>query len=241
MRAARIAVVYRIIPAVVPLSEPPVARLATEVALPGVTPVAQHIDTLADTIFQSADVRRAAGRGFVMNLRTNGLMDIAALPNLGAEFYLGRGWTVGLDGVCAWWSRPSRNRYWRLQGGELWGRKYLGRRLFAGHHVGVYGQILRYDFCTGFESTGYLSGGPGSHFDYRPTWGVGVEYGYTLPIGRRMRLDFSLGVGYLTGRYVTYFNYGGHNVWETTRTRQWIGPTRAEVSFVWIIGKGGDR
>ena len=87
--------------------------------------------------------------------------------------------------------------------------------------------------------TGYLSGGSNDRFLNRPWWGGGIEAGYTLLISKNLCLDFSLGVGYLTGRYLTYKSSAGHNIWESTRIRHWFGPTKAEISLVWLIRKGG--
>lgn len=89
---------------------------------------------------------------FYMSLKTNLLYDVALVPNVGAEFYLGRGWSLGGSWMYAWWSSDKRHRYWRTYGGELNLRKYFGRRAsekpLTGHHLGLYGQMLTYDFET---------------------------------------------------------------------------------------------
>lgn len=51
------------------------------------------------------------------------------------------------------------------------------------------------------------------------------------------------------GRYYEYEPLDGHYVWKATKNRHWIGPTKAEVSLVWLLGhgnynnkkKGGDK
>lgn len=70
----------------------------------------------------------------------------------------------------------------------------------------------------------------------RWSYGAGLEYGYSLPIGRRLNLDFGIGFGYLGGEYKTYEPKDGHYVWQETRQRNWIGPTKAEISLIWLIG-----
>ena len=65
-----------------------------------------------------------------------------------------------------------------------------------------------------------------------------MEYGYSLPIARRLNLDFALGVGYWGGKYYKYIPRDGHYVWQATRNRHWFGPTKAGVSLVWLIGRG---
>ena len=76
--------------------------------------------------------------------------------------------------------------------------------------------------------------------------GGGLEYGYSVPIGRTLNLDFGIGAGYLGGEYKVYEPIDDHYVWRETRQRHWFGPTKAEISLVWLIGnkafrKGGAR
>ncbi len=175
-------------------------------------------------------------RTLTFALKTNLLFDALLVPNIGAEFYLGDGWTVGAMGMFAWWSDRGRDRFERVYGGEVEGRRYFGSRYadrpLSGHHVGVYAQMLTYDLEWG--GTGYLS-----DFSY----GVGVSYGYLLPLTQCLNIDFSLGLGYFGGKYKKYKPSDGHYVWQETLKRNWWGPTKLEVSLVWIIGgskkKGG--
>lgn len=168
---------------------------------------------------------------FYMALKTNMLYDAALVPNIGAEFYVGRGWSLGADWMYAWWSSNKRHRYWRIYGGEIGVRKYFGRRAavkpLTGHHLGLYLQGITYDFETG--GTGYQS-----DFSY----GAGIEYGYSLPVGRRLNIDFGIGIGYLGGEYRKYTPEDDCYVWQATKQRHWFGPTKAEISLVWLIGYG---
>ena len=195
---------------------------------------------MRDTV-RTSDVAVPSGKPIYMALKTNLLYDAALVPNIGAEFYVGRGWSVGGSWMYAWWSSDRRHRYWRIYGGELNLRRYFGHRVaekpFAGHHLGLYGQMLTYDFETG--GTGYQS---------KLSYGGGIEYGYSLPVGRRLNLDFSVGIGYLGGEYKKYDPEDGCYVWKETRQRHWFGPTKAEVSLVWLLDlrnfndkKGGKR
>lgn len=67
-------------------------------------------------------------------------------------------------------------------------------------------------------------------------WGVGLEYGYSLPVTRRLNIDFGLCVGYLSGEYQEYLPEDGCYVWQATKKRRWFGPTKANISLVWLIG-----
>ena len=170
--------------------------------------------------------------GFKANVRTNMLLDAVAIPNIGVELHLGKRWSMGASWMYAWWDKSSENLFWRTYGGELNFRKYFGRQLkgvqLSGHHIGLYGHAFTYD----------LELSPKGEISYL-TYGGGVEYGYSVPLCRRLNLDFSLGVGYLTGEYKLYEYDTGCYVWQETRQRHWIGPTKAEIALVLNIGKEG--
>lgn len=100
---------------------------------------------------------------FYMGLKTNLLYDVLLVPNIGVEFYLGKGWSVGGNWMYAWWKNDRRHRYWRAYGGEIGLRKYFGSlaadKPLSGHHVGLYGEMFTYDFE--FGGKGYMGGRPG--------------------------------------------------------------------------------
>ena len=157
---------------------------------------------------------------FYMGLKTNLVYDALLVPNIGVEFALGKGWTLGGNWMYGWWKNDRRHRYWRVYGGEVGLRKYFGQRAsdkpLTGHHVGVYGQLLTYDFE--FGGRGYMGGRPGGTLWDKAHYGVGFEYGYSLPVARRLNLDFSLGLGYLGGTCYEYVPVDACYVWEKTRT-----------------------
>ena len=171
--------------------------------------------------------------------KTNMLYDLAMTPNVGVEFHLGKNWSLGANWGYAWWKYDPKALYWRTYGGEIDLRKYFGKqakaRPLSGHHLGIYAQGVTYDFCLGH--TGILSD---------LSYGGGLEYGYSVPVSRTLNIDFGIGVGYLGGEYKVYDPIDNHYVWRETRQRHWFGPTKAEISLVWLIGnkafrKGGAK
>ena len=62
-----------------------------------------------------------------------------------------------------------------------------------------------------------------------------------MPIAKRLNIDFSLAAGYMGGRYYEYIPLDGHYVWQATKDRKWIGPTKLEVSLVWLLGHGNNN
>ena len=164
-------------------------------------------------------------------LKSNLLYDALLVPNLSLEASIGSGWTLGAGGMLAWWSKDAKHRYWRIYGGGLEIRKYYGTlsksKPLQGHHLGIYGDFLTYDFE--FGAKGYQS---------KATYAAGIKYGYSHPIANRLNLDFALGIGYLHSNYKTYVPKDGCYVYQETKKLKWLGPTQAEISLVWQLGKG---
>ena len=164
-------------------------------------------------------------------LKSNLLYDALLIPNLSLEASIGSGWTLGAGGMLAWWSKDAKHRYWRIYGGDLEIRKYFGTlsksKPLQGHHLGIYGDFLTYDFE--FGAKGYQS---------KATYAAGIKYGYSHPIAKRLNLDFALGIGYLHSNYKTYVPRDGCYVYQETKKQKWLGPTQAEISLVWLLGKG---
>ena len=67
-------------------------------------------------------------------------------------------------------------------------------------------------------------------------WGIGVSYGYAMPLGKNKRwgVEFTIGLGYMD---VTYDVYEGvHNgKYLRTETVNYWGPTRLGVNFSYRI------
>lgn len=165
-------------------------------------------------------------------VKTNMLYDALLVPNGGLEIYLGKNWSIDAYWMYAWWKSDRVHNYWRIYGGDVELRKWLGsaakRKPLTGHHIGAYAQIVTYDFELG--GRGYLAD--------RWSYAAGMSYGYSLPVAKRLNIDFSIGLGYMGGEYKEYLPQDGHYVWQSTKRRHWLGPTKAEISLVWLIGRG---
>ena len=171
-------------------------------------------------------------------LRTNMLYDVVVAPNVGVEVGLARKWSVALSGTYGW--MEGSPWYDNIRGvvGDAEVRYWLSDdAMHRGLHVGAYGAIYRYDF---------LFNGKGEQA--KANWGGGLSLGYTLKIDRQFSVDFSIGVGYVGGKFKSYEVSNDelrHNVWTADKIRHFFGPTKAEISLVWNIGnlfkKGGRR
>lgn len=220
----------------------PMPEPKAEIMLPPVDTVFVH-----DTIYIT---QCPPCKPFYMDIRTNMLYDALLIPNIGVEFYLGKDWSIVANWMYGWWKRDRSHWYWRAYGGDIAVRKWFGKEAkkkpLTGHHLGLYGQIFTYDFEM--KGRGYMGGKPGGTLWDKMNYAAGVEYGYSLPVAHRLNIDFTLGAGYWGGTYHEYKPVDDCYVWQSTKRRRWFGPTKAEVSLVWLIGcdnynrkKGGIR
>lgn len=167
-------------------------------------------------------------------VKTNALYDLVLLPNLAVELSLGKRWSVEVEGMHSWWNTKDSKRYkHRIQLGGLEVRKWLGNQgktPLTGHFVGAYGMGGTYDVKHEKEK------GSLSNWSYS----AGLTYGYAMPIARRLNLELAIGIGYVGGDYTKYTFDRAANCYSEVELfgRSYIGPTKAKVSFVWLIGRG---
>lgn len=198
--------------------------------------VPEFVETVTDTVVVS-NTREVVEPIFmfprrgVFAVRTNMLYDAITIPNIGLEAYVTENISVGLNWMYSWWKSDKSHKYWRTYGGDVHADYWFDTtdHLWKGHHVGVYAQMLTYDFE--WKGKGYL--GP------RWNWGGGISYGYALWLNSTFSIDFNIGLGYVSGKYYEYVPSQRQDIyyWESTKNRRWLGPTKAEVSLVWKIGK----
>lgn len=231
LRASKVLLWYDLVPN---LEYAPWRNLAAEGCFLDTIPAPQVPEIKIEFIFPPLE------RPFYMSLRTNMLYDAGLIPSIGADFYLGRKWSVSAFWVYSWWKSDGPHWYWRTYGGDIAIRRWFGKaasnKPLTGHHIGLYGQVLTYDFEMG--GRGYIAGKPGGSLWDKCNYGGGVEYGYSLPIGKRLNVDFTVAVGYLGGECQEYIPDKGCYVWDKTVKRHWFGPTKAEISLVWLLGRG---
>lgn len=167
-------------------------------------------------------------RKTVLAVKNNLLYDLALAPNLEIELPIGKRWSLNTEYKCPWWVNSSRDFCYQLLSGGAEARYWLGKRCddnrLIGHFVGLYAEGGIYDFQFG---------GDGYQGKYYGT--SGLTYGYVKPITRHLALEFSFGVGYLTTEYRKYTPYKEDLIWTNSGRYNFIGPTKAKVSLVWLI------
>lgn len=174
------------------------------------------------------------GHPRMFHLRSNLLHDALLVPNLGLEWSVGRHLSLLADGSLGWWRIDSKHRYWRVATGQVelryWREWTTNAFRYRGHHFGVYAALYRYDFE--FGGTGYQAD---------LNYGAGVSWGYAVCLSHSLALDFSVGLGYIGGRYRKYEPYRGQYLQTATVSRHYFGPSKLEATLVWHIEmkKGG--
>lgn len=184
----------------------------------------------------------------VFAFKTNLLYDAASLINLGFEIPLGRSFSLAADAVFPWWQNRKNDITIQMLGATLEGRYWFGDRSvrapMTGFFCGVYAGGGIFDF-----QLGKLTSGNGVQGDFYILGGVSA--GYAHEICRNLRLEYSLGVGYLRTDFQDYISvkdtkFGNIKAipypWNMKRTSG-VLPTKACISLVWMLNsrKGGAR
>lgn len=192
--------------------------------------------------------------GWHIGVKSNLLSDLSLTPDLGVEVQWAGRWSAGVEGSYVWLRDHTHDRHWRIEGGNAYLRHWwpvTGRNnLMTGHHLGVYGQLYTFQVQLA-DSHGFISGTPGQNLWGKPWWACGVEYGYSINLSGRLNLDLTLGIGYAHGMLNRYGTCGCSPAKTDTscdcgprdryslqhrRAVNWVGPTKASVSLVWVIG-----
>lgn len=188
---------------------------------------------------KAVPVYRPASRRPFLALKTNLLFDLALAPNIEVEVPLGKRWSVAGEWIFPWWLFEGDKYCFQILSGGLEGRYWPGRRhhrrVLTGHFVGFYAGAGKYDLQwnrDGYQGEFYIASG--------------ISYGYVLPIGRNLSLEFSLGIGLLQTSYEHYHTLDNYQtlLWQDNGRFTWLGPTKAKISFVWMLNrkvKGGAR
>ena len=168
-----------------------------------------------------------------LTLRTNVLYDLVVAPSVGVEVGVTPRITIVGNGAYNWIGASIWGDRVHVASIDVEGRYWLNAALNSdytkttrcGHHVGAYVGYYRYDML--FNGSGQQA---------KANFGLGVSYGYSLPVSPTLNLDFTIGLGYVGGEYKKYEVSDDelrHNVWTSDKIRHYFGPSKAEVALVW--------
>lgn len=171
-------------------------------------------------------------RRMLAAVKTNLLYDVATVLNFEVEVPIADRYSVMVEDVFPWWE--TGNKYclqmWEI-GIEprIWLRAWdpAGVKKLRGWFAGLYAMSSKYDFQID-RNLNYQG-------EY---WSAGVSAGYTMPIGRRKRvnLEFSVAAGFLQTDYRHYMPTESYDKLIRDRYRvgkaSYFGPTKAKISLV---------
>lgn len=168
-------------------------------------------------------------------LKTNLLYDAVSALNLEVEVPIGNKWSVAGEVIFPWWLWKKKQIALETFSGNLEGRYWFGDRekqdVLTGWFAGVYGGGGYYDLE--WKKKGYQ----GEYYS------VGFTGGFTHKIGKNLRMEYSLGLGYLGTKYRKYKACYSpeEDDWNLLKinsgNNKWVGPTRVKISLVWMLNK----
>lgn len=156
-----------------------------------------------------------------LDLRANLLRWATLTPDLGLEWHISDRWSLGVGGSWTSWSWNDKQRRYALWEVTPEVRYYIGKE-----RRGYLGAMFKTGaFNYKFSETGKQG----------DLVGGGLTGGYILPVGKRLSLDFSLGLGYLNADYEKYRVIDGVRVRQGSESRNWWGPVHAGITLRWNL------
>lgn len=175
-------------------------------------------------------------------IKSNLLFDALSLVNFEVEVPIKKNISIAAEWIFPWWTMDNgkadskRNRLQLLNGNlevRYWFQNSTIQHPLIGWFAGVYTGAGSYDLE--YHTKGYQ----GEFFV-----AAGVSGGYAHTVNKRgtLRMEYSLGIGYLATDYHYYeAEFCTNNVWHAIVQRKgrynWFGPTRAKVSLSLLINK----
>lgn len=168
----------------------------------------------------------------IFALKTNLIYDLAITPNLEIEIALSKRWSFNVEFQRGWWLKNDNTFCWQIEAGGIECRYWMGDRCnhrnLTGWFIGIFSSSGFYDFQLkkdeGYRGEFYLMSG--------------ISGGYSTPIGRKLNMEFSLGVGYLSTDYKHYHIVGDELIKQGDSMRyQAVLPLKAKVSLVWVLNR----
>lgn len=190
--------------------------------------------------FPAAQINPMGGGKLLFAIKSNLLFDAATLVNLGVEIPIGSHYSIGADLYFPWWQSRKNDITIQMLAGTVEGRYWFGKRAerlpMTGLFAGVFAGGGYFDF-----QLGKLSDTKGVQGDIFFMGGLSAGYAHT--ISNRLRMEYSLGLGYMQCEYRKYetakdTRFGDIKVfpypWEVKRTSV-LFPLKASVSLVWML------
>lgn len=208
--------------------------------------VADSLD-IVDTL-SAVDTMHIGRDTTIFALKTNLLYDAVTWLNISLEVPLGNHLSILYEHQAPWWrAGEAKNyycmRYLQMSGEFRWWfhhqqkpmtRHDIVRDRLTGHFLALYGMGGKYDFEWGRKIC------------YQGEfWSAGLTYGYSLPVGRNVNMEFFLSVGYANIDYRHYIPSEDFEILfydpDNSGKLHYIGPTKIGVSLVVPITMNGTK
>jgi hypothetical protein len=172
-------------------------------------------------------------KGQTVAVKSNLLYDATATINIGLEVGMSPRWTLDLPVNYNPWEFGENHiggnrvvlKHWLIQPEA----RYWFCQKFYGQFIGIHGHI------GGFNIGGLkLIGLEDSRFE-GSLYGAGLSYGYHWVLSTRWSIEATIGVGYALLDYSEYDGCATCGGKKGDATRNYIGPTKAGVSLIYVI------
>lgn len=227
-------------PEIIPLDEIPVLEpVVPELDEPVLTPVPLPVPA-----------RPEYDKRTFLAVKSNLLYDAATVLNFSVEVPFTERFSLLYEQHTPWWLSDNNRfcveflsfggefRWWFAPHTRPESERRVKRDALMGHFVGVYGAGGKFDFQLNRT------------FCYQGEFfSAGLTYGYAMPVGRRLNMEFSVSLGYarIPHRHYVPTDDWQHLIRDPHKSGTWnyFGPTRVGVSLVMPFfirhKKGGDR
>ena len=176
------------------------------------------------TSYISAEHKEEIKPTSAISLKMNAAGVAALVANLGVEFKLAPHWSLEVMGAYSPYNLIVKDRKIRLFGIRPELRYWWGEPMKRGHFLGLHGLTTAFNV----QLTDKARYQDPNH----AAWGVGLAYGYALPLGKKENwgVEFTLGLGFARIKYDKYDGALNGQFIERKRVN-YYGPTRLGVNF----------
>lgn len=162
-----------------------------------------------------------AARAQMLALKTNALMDVAMVPNVGLEIATGNRTSLCANGFASWKIYGMKAKtYGFIPEFRYW----LSGNTFSKLFLGVGATLAHYDLTTG-----------GVNY-WGSAYGAGLDIGYDCWLSKRFSVEFHGGVGMF---YYHHARTGEHDILPVNpeyNAQGWtVLPYNIGISFVYVI------
>ena len=159
-------------------------------------------------------------------IKTNVAYLAATVANLGVEFRVAPHFSVDIPVLYSPYTvaQDYRLRLLAVQP-EL---RYWLREPMQGHFFGVHLNVGAFNIAVDSKNRYQSPDG---------FYGVGLSYGYTLPLSRHWAAEFTLGAGYVHTKYDVYYNIPNGACYEKGQSYNYWGLTKVGIGLMYRFGK----